>query len=33
LDILYEATKEEKYKDFSLKNFGTWEEVKLTEIL
>gem|GEM_PF-1315937 len=33
LDILYKETNEEKYKEFSLKHFGTWEEVKLTEIL
>ncbi|MDQ1344252.1 MAG: asparaginyl-tRNA synthetase [Patescibacteria group bacterium] len=33
LDVLYSATKNEMYKDFSLKNFGTWEEVKLTELL
>lgn len=30
---LYEATWDERYKEFSLKNFGTWEEVKLTEML
>lgn len=33
LDILYEETNDEKYKDFSLKNFGSWEEIKLTEIM
>ncbi|UFX83127.1 amino acid--tRNA ligase-related protein [Candidatus Absconditicoccus praedator] len=33
LDLLYKETGDEKYKDFSLKNFGTWEEVKLTEVL
>lgn len=33
LDILYNATNNEKYKEFSLEYFGTWEEVKLTEIL
>ncbi|EKD66637.1 MAG: hypothetical protein ACD_49C00026G0012 [uncultured bacterium (gcode 4)] len=33
LNLLYKETWDEKYKDFSLKNFWTWEEVKLTEIL
>jgi len=33
LELLYKETKDEKYKEFTLKNFGTWEEVKLTEIL
>jgi len=33
LKLLYENTKDEKYKEFSLKNFGSWEEIKLTEIL
>ncbi len=33
LDLLYEETKDEKYKEFSLKNFGQWEEIKITEIL
>jgi aspartyl/asparaginyl-tRNA synthetase len=33
LDLLYEYTKDKKYKEFSLKNFWIWEEVKLTEIL
>ncbi|GBE19973.1 asparagine--tRNA ligase [archaeon BMS3Abin17] len=33
LDILYEETKDDVYKEFSLKNFGSWEEIKLTEIL
>ncbi len=32
LDILYKETGNEKYKEFTLKNFGSWEEVKLTEI-
>jgi aspartyl/asparaginyl-tRNA synthetase len=32
LDILYKDTKDSKYKEFSLKNFGGWEEVRLTEI-
>ena len=33
LDLLYKDTNNEKYKEFSLKNFGSWEEVRLTEIL
>lgn len=33
LDLLYKSTKDERYKEFSLKNFGSWEEIKLTEIL
>ncbi|MEA3304276.1 MAG: amino acid--tRNA ligase-related protein [Patescibacteria group bacterium] len=33
MDILYADTKDEKYKEFSLKNFGSWEEVRLTEII
>lgn len=33
LNLLYKETWDEKYKEFSLKNFWTWEEVKLTEIL
>lgn len=33
LSKLFDATWDEKYKEFSLKNFGTWEEVKLTELL
>lgn len=33
LNILFKETWNEKYKDFSLENFWTWEEVKLTEIL
>jgi len=33
LDLLYKETEDEKYKEFTLKNFGLWEEVKLTEIL
>jgi len=32
LDLLYKETRSEKYKEFSLKHFGSWEEVKLTEI-
>ncbi len=33
LNILFKETWDEKYKDFSLENFWTWEEVKLTELL
>ena len=33
LNLLYDATKDERYKEFTLKYFGTWEEIKLTEIL
>ena len=33
LEILYEETGDEKYKEFTLKNFGCWEEIKITEIL
>lgn len=33
LDLLYDETKDKKYKEFTLKNFGAWEEVKITEIL
>jgi len=33
LDLLYKETKDKKYKIFTLKNFNSWEEVKLTEIL
>ena len=32
LNTLYEDTKDEKYKNFSLENFGSWEEVRITEI-
>lgn len=33
LHILYEDTKDEKYKDFTLKHFGSWEEIRLTNLL
>lgn len=33
LDLLYKETGNDKYKEFTLKNFGSWEEIKLTEIL
>ncbi len=32
LDTLYEDTKQDKYKRFTMKNFGQWEEVRLTHI-
>ncbi len=32
LDLLYEETRDNKYKEFTLKNFGSWEEIKITEI-
>jgi len=33
LDLLHKHTGDSKYKKFTLKHFGSWEEVKLTEIL
>ena len=33
LKKLYEDTGDSKYATFSLKHFGTWEEVRLTEIM
>ncbi|MCX6749093.1 MAG: asparagine--tRNA ligase [Candidatus Pacearchaeota archaeon] len=33
LELLYNDTGNEKYKEFTLKNFGSWEEIKITEIL
>jgi len=33
LELLFKETGEEKYKEFTLRNFGSWEEVKITEIL
>jgi len=33
LDLLYKETGDKKYKEFSLKNFGSWEEIKITELL
>jgi len=33
LDILYKATKDKRYREFSTKYFGSWEEVKLTSEL
>lgn len=32
LNQLYDATNEEKYKEFSLKHFGSWEEIKVTSL-
>lgn len=32
LDLLYKETGDEKYKEFTLKHFGAWEEIKITEI-
>ncbi|NQZ84143.1 MAG: asparagine--tRNA ligase [Nanoarchaeales archaeon] len=32
LNTLYEDTKKSKYKEFTQKYFGSWEEVRLTEI-
>lgn len=32
LDSLYKETGDEVYKEFSLKHFGAWEEIKITEI-
>ncbi|MEK6917768.1 MAG: amino acid--tRNA ligase-related protein [Nanoarchaeota archaeon] len=33
LDLLYKSTHDEKYKEFTLKNFNAWEEIKLTELV
>jgi asparaginyl-tRNA synthetase len=33
LKILYKETGNKKYKNFTLKHFGFWEEVKITEIM
>lgn len=33
LEKLYLNTNDNRYKEFSLKNFGSWEEIKLTEIV
>lgn len=33
LEILYKDTNDSRYKEFSLKNFGSWEEIRLTEIV
>ncbi len=33
LDKLYDHTKDPKYKEFTMKHFGSWEEIKITEIM
>jgi aspartyl/asparaginyl-tRNA synthetase len=33
LDLLYKETGNKKYQEFTLKHFGSWEEIKITEIL
>ncbi len=33
LSLLYTDTKDERYKKFTLQNFGSWEEIRLTEIV
>jgi asparaginyl-tRNA synthetase len=33
LELLYRETGNKKYKEFTLKYFGSWEEIKITEIL
>ena len=33
LKLLYRDTQDPKYTEFSLKNFGAWEEIRLTEIV
>lgn len=33
LEILYKDTNDSRYKEFSLKNFWSWEEIRLTEIV
>lgn len=33
LNLLYNETKDDKYKEFTMKNFWSWEEIKLTELL
>lgn len=33
LDLLYRTTKDPKYKEFTTKHFGSWEEIKLTSEL
>src|SRR5690606_15873648 len=32
LSDLYKETKDDKYKEFTLEHFGSWEEVLLTQI-
>ena len=33
LELLYKDTKEERYTKFTLQNFGSWEEIRLTQIV
>jgi len=33
LQMLYQATSDEKYREFTLQHFGSWEEIKLTELI
>ncbi len=33
LDLLFKDTKDEAYKEFSMSHFGSWEEIRLTEIV
>lgn len=33
LSLLYKETQDDKYKEFTMKNFWSWEEIKLTELL
>lgn len=33
LEKLFIDTRDQKYKDFTMKNFGAWEEIRLTEIM
>jgi len=33
LELLYKETGNERYKEFTLKHFGSWEEIKITELL
>jgi len=33
LDYLYRATKDKTYTKFSMQNFGSWEEIKVTELV
>lgn len=32
LDALFKETKNDKYKDLTMKNFGSWEEIMITQI-
>jgi len=33
LDMLYDDTKDKKYKEFTLKHFGSWEEIRITQLV